>query len=106
MRFVPTTELQPVLIRPNGSWSDDQRAGLTTGLESNAQTTGLLLDDLPCRRRPDQQTDDAEQQRDDDGFRDQSADEMVAPPLHPLLALGEAQLARHDDEVERAEREQ
>src|SRR5215213_8330087 len=106
MRFVPTTELQPVLIRPNGSWSDDQRAGLTTAAESNAQTTGLLLDDLPRRRRPDQHTDDAEEQRDDDCFRDQCADEVVAPPLRPLLGLGAAQLARDDDEVECAERKQ
>ena len=102
---MPTTELQPVVIRTDGSRSDDQRP-VGHRPRGHAQTAGLLFHDLPRRWRPDEHTDDAEKQRDDDHFRDQRANEMVAPTLHPLLCLSDAQFARDDGEVERAEREQ
>jgi hypothetical protein len=88
--LVPTAELEPVVVRTDGSRSDDQRTRLTAGLEGYAQAAGLLLHDLPRRWRPDEHPDDAEEQRDDDRFRDQRTDQVIAPPLHLLLGLGGA----------------
>ena len=85
---------------------DDERSGLSICLERDRQPSCFLHHHLARRRRPDEQSNDAEQERHNDRLRRQRGDEVTAPDFDALLALGNTQFARDDDEIECPQGEQ